>query len=286
MLRHLVRGLLIALQVQAGALAAEPERVTFPSADGRTTLVGYLFTPAPGLRERRPAVVMMHGRAGAYSSRAENVHGASTLSQRHRVWGETLAERGYLALLIDGFGPRGYPNGFPRGRYDERPEEVSEVDVRPLDAAGGLAYLRSRSDVAADRVGLLGWSNGGSAAIAAMAEGTGPAAPGFRIAVAFYPACGLKGRFDARVYRPVAPVRVLHGSADEEVSVRRCERFVEASRAQGGDIEIVVYPGATHGFDDPGRRRQSVEANAQATDDAVPRVLALFDRALREGPGR
>ena len=46
------------------------ERVTFPSADGKTTLVGYVFMPAAPSASM-PAVVMMHGRAGAYSSAAK-----------------------------------------------------------------------------------------------------------------------------------------------------------------------------------------------------------------------
>jgi len=37
-----------------------PERVTFASADGHTTLVGYLFKPENPRSTRAPAVVMMH----------------------------------------------------------------------------------------------------------------------------------------------------------------------------------------------------------------------------------
>ena len=81
--------------------------------------------------------------------------------------------------------------------------------------------------------------------------------PGFRAALVFYPACRLKHRFD-RGFAPYAPVRVFHGSADEEVSSARCRRLVERSRARGGDIAIEVYPGATHDFDDPGSKRQGV----------------------------
>src|SRR5689334_5235866 len=53
--------------------AEEPaaERITFRSADGQTTLVGYLFKPTTPVTARVPAVVMMHGRAGAYSERAK-----------------------------------------------------------------------------------------------------------------------------------------------------------------------------------------------------------------------
>ena len=107
---------------------------------------------------------------------------------------------------------------------------------------------------------------------------------GFRAAVVFYPACGLKGQFDANPLRPYAPVRVFHGTADEEVSYRRCVSLVERSRAAGGDIEIKVYPGATHSFDSPTRSRQSIDANATATDDAVAQVLRFFARTVRDQP--
>jgi dienelactone hydrolase len=62
-------------------------------------------------------------------------------------WGRFWADRGYAALLADSFGPRGYANGFPIHSYDERPEAVNKVTVRPLDAYAALAYLRSRADI-------------------------------------------------------------------------------------------------------------------------------------------
>jgi dienelactone hydrolase len=263
--------------------AAPPERVTFPSADGRTTLVGYLYKPRDIGNSRVPAVVMMHGRAGAYSSLADGRYDADTLSQRHQMWGRLWADQGYVALLVDGFGPRGYPRGFPRFSYKDRPKELDEVTMRPLDAYGALAYLRARSDVAPDRIGLQGWSNGGSAALATMAPGApGRAAnmPGFRAALVFYPACRLKDRFD-RGFAPYAPVRVFHGSADEEVSPARCRRLVDRSRARGGDIDFTLYPGAAHGFDDPGGKRQGVAANASATADATARAERFFAEQLR-----
>ena len=262
-----------------------PERVSFMSADGRTRLIGYLYRPTTMGAARVPAVVMMHGRAGAYSERANGVYDASTLSLRHKAWGREWAEAGYIALLVDGFGPRGYPQGFPRFSYDNRPDELNEVTIRPLDAYGALAYLRARRDVTADRIGLQGWSNGGSAAISTMsAAAAGITSPtpttGFRAALAFYPACGLKGQFDDKPFHPYAPMLILHGTADEEVSSQRCADLVQKSRANGGSVEIKLYPGATHSFDSPTRTRQSVDANAAATDDAVERSLHFFARHL------
>jgi dienelactone hydrolase len=273
-------GVLVLLPAWCAHADTLPEKVTFQSADGHTVLTGYLFTPSDQAGSH-PAVVMMHGRAGAYSTNAKGRYDATTLSQRHRVWGELWAANGYVALLVDGFGPRGYAQGFPRFSYETRPAELNEVTVRPLDAYGALAYLRTRPDVASDHIGLQGWSNGGSATLAAMEASTpGRAGEGFRAALAFYPACGLKGQFEDR-YLPYAPVRVFHGTADEEVSPRRCGELVEKSKAEGGDIDIYFYPGASHSFDDPGRKRQSNEANAAATEDAVQRSLQFFADRLR-----
>jgi carboxymethylenebutenolidase len=273
----------IVLQTATEARAQSPERVTFPSADGKTTLVGYLFKPDGTDGNKKPAVVMMHGRAGAYSTAAKGKYEAATLSQRHRAWGELWAREGYVALLVDGFGPRGYPQGFPRGSYESRPAELNEVTIRPLDAYGAFAYLISRQEVDPKRIGLQGWSNGGSATLATMATNHPTPASGkdsgrFVAAIALYPACGLKGQFEAEAYKPYAQVEVFHGTADEEVSPKRCEALVRRSREAGGDISIHLYPGATHSFDDPGRKRQEVEANAVATQDVVKRATAFFHR--------
>lgn len=262
------------------------ERVTFPNADRTTTLVGYLFRPQGPHAVRMPAVVMMHGRAGAYSEATDGEYDERTLSRRHQEWGHFWANQGYLALLVDGFGPRGYPHGFPRFSYDSRPESLNEVTVRPLDAYGALAWLRTRSDVVGDRVGLQGWSNGGSASLATMAQPSAPGVvsptpiTGFRGALVLYPACGLKGQFEQGLF-PYAPVRVFQGAADEEVSPKRCADLVDKSRALGGDIELTLYPGATHDFDDPGTERHSNPANVAATSDVMPRAADFFARLLR-----
>ena len=179
-----IAGLAMMLATIADPSLAQ-ERVTFPSADGKTTLTGYVFMPAKSAApkatrqkrhaqpaERMPAVVMMHGRSGAYSSAAKG----ATTPRRFRGGTGCGAicgpANGYVAVLVDGFGPRGYPTGFPRFSYDTRPGAVNEVAVRPLDAYGALAWLRTRNDIDAERIGLQGWSNGGSAALATMAAGT------------------------------------------------------------------------------------------------------------------
>jgi carboxymethylenebutenolidase len=263
---------------------AEPRTVHFLSEDGKTGLVGYLWLPAGG--GKHPAVVMMHGRHGAYSSLAHGVYDAHTLTKRHKMWGEFWAERGYVALHVDGFGPRGYPSGFAKGTYEDRPEELNEVTIRPLDAYGALRYLRTRTDVIADHVGLQGWSNGASATLASMvrnAPGLGNPAPesGFRAALAFYPGCGLQGHFK-KTYRTYAPLLLAIGTDDEEVSPQLCRELNETARHDGNQIEFVLYSGAEHDFDDPGEKKQGVAANRKAKADSMRRAEAFFARYLKQ----
>src|SRR5262249_5898162 len=181
------------------------------------------------------------------------------------------------------FGPRGYPEGFQRGSYDDRPAEVSEQTVRPLDAYGALRYLRTRRDVIADRIGVQGWSNGGMTVLVTMGDhspGIEHPTPqtGFRAAIAEYPGCGMdavKGR-----YLSYAPMLMMIAAADEEVSPKRCEEFAKRAREAGSNLQPVVYAGAEHNFDDPGKKKQSNPANRHATEDTMRRAEGFFATQL------
>jgi carboxymethylenebutenolidase len=230
-------------------------------------------------------MVHLHGRRGPYSIQARGRYDATTLTQRHLFWAHFWAARGCYSLIVDSFKPRGYPEGFAAGTHGERPAEIDEVTVRPLDAYGGLQFLAQHREIDRARIGLQGWSNGGSAALATMATGTLQSvgltpASGFRAALAFYPGCGLNEAFRAG-YRVYAPVHILIGSSDEEVSPPRCEALVRDNRRPGNEIALTLYPRATHDFDDPGEKRQRVGANAAALADATARAAAFMRAHLK-----
>jgi carboxymethylenebutenolidase len=63
--------------------------------------------------------------------------------------------------------------------------------------------------------------------------------------------------------------------ADGEVSPERCEEF-----ANKAHIPKVVYAGADHNFDDPGKTKQAKVANRKATADAMHRAEAFFAENL------
>lgn len=266
------------------AMAAE-ETVKFMSLHDGVELVGYLFLPKDTAFPA-PGIVLMHGRAGAYSSAAKGVYTAKTLSQRHRQWAQWWAGQGYAALIVDGFGPRGYPAGFGRHTYKDRPAELDETEARPQDAYAGLLYLRSRREVAGDRIGLMGWSNGGSTVLAAMAETApglekiGGAAQGFRGGLALYPGCALKDKYKGGLM-PYAPTRIYAAEQDDEVSPKICATLTDRSKAKGADLTLQIYPGAVHGFDDPAPARQADPANSAATRDVTEQALAFFAARLK-----
>lgn len=286
--RRLIRIVLVAIATllpAPRATAAEPQTVFFRNADGSTEIVGYLFRP-----ERPPpypAIVMLHGRGGPYSSNdnatctlvARNTASpcnASTLSKRHKMWGAYWADHGYLALLPDSFGPRGKAHGFGRFTHDDPARaDVNEKTVRPLDAEGALAYLRGRSDVVGSRIVLQGWSNGASTALNVSIRQA--AQPGYRGMLVLYPGCGPAALLQPAV-ATTKPIAMFLGAADEEVSPTLCQQFAERSRQAGTDITVTVYPGAWHDFDEPSSGRQSNPANQAALDDVLGKALATVQR--------
>lgn len=285
---HLIRLLigLFAMLLAITAASAAPQTVYFPSADGRTALVGYLFRPrTPG---PWPAIVMLHGRGGPYSSNHNadctsvgagiTSHcNATTLSKRHVMWGEYWSAHGYLALLPDSFGPRGKAHGFGRFSHgDPDRADVNERTVRPLDAEGALGYLRERRDVTGNRIFLQGWSNGGSTALNVMIR-QGNQAAGFRGALVFYPGCG-RAALLAQSISTTMPIAMFLGSDDEEVSPLICQHVADRSRQAGSPLDVTVYRAATHGFDEPTSTRQSVPGNQAAMDDARVKAIAVLDR--------
>jgi carboxymethylenebutenolidase len=278
-----MRFLLLALFLLAAAPArAAPETVFFKSADGTTEIVAYLFKPSGAAPH--PAVVMLHGRGGPYSAN-DNANcsfvvrgksspcNASTLSKRHMMWGEFWAARGVLAILPDSFGPRGKAYGFGRFTHDDPDRDsVNEKTVRPLDAEGALAYLAARRDVDGARIVLQGWSNGGSTALNTMIRQG--AKGGFRAAFAFYPGCSREALLEETVLTSV-PTMMLLGSSDNEVSPVICRHIAERSIAAGAALDLTIYPGATHDFDDPGEKRQEVPGNQAAKAESMAKAAAF-----------
>jgi dienelactone hydrolase len=158
-----------------------------------------------------------------------------------RFWAEHFRDHGYIALLVDSFTSRGIDE-VCTGRH-----ALSAVRERTDDARGALQFVRQRADVQADRVGLLGWSNGAAAVLSVVFD-QGEPQRDFRAAIAFYPSCQrtYPGGPD---YRPYAPLLVLIGAKDDWTPAAPCVTWAERAQALGTSMRLIVYPDAHHGFD-------------------------------------
>jgi len=198
-------------------------------------LVGRLYLPEGAAKA--PAVVLLHGCSGLWAR-----NGAPTKS--YRAWAEHLQRRGFAALLVDSFGPRG-----AREICTQKERRISEAEDRPRDAHAALRWLAARPDIKAESIHVLGWSNGATTALHALsadAPGRDPEGPRFRSGVAFYPGCAALSRSE---YRPLGPLLVQAGGADDWTPARHCEKLVADAKALGAAAAIDVYEGAHHGFD-------------------------------------
>ena len=258
------------LGVAAPRLAPDGDAVTRTVAADVGELVSFAGDPRDGREAARvegvllrppgsgafPAAVLLHGCTGLRTA-------TGAIQAKLRFWGEHLRDLGYVALLVDSFTTRGIDE-VCTGRH-----LLSPVRDRADDARGALRYLQGRGDVRADRVALLGWSNGAAAALSVVFD-RGTTAEDFRAAVAFYPNCTRKYP-GGPVFRPYAPLYVLIGELDDWTPVAPCMEIVERARAAGSPIAIKVYPGAHHSFDAPAtpvRYRPEVKNHNKAEGDS------------------
>lgn len=273
------------------APAIAQERVSFPSNDfdlthgAPTHLEGLLYRPAGD--GPHPAMVLLHGCGGLYRGRS-----GTEPTARHQEWAERFAAAGYVTLHVDSFNPRGV-----RAICRTKGRTISPGIERARDAYGALLYLQSRSDVRPDRIGLMGWSNGGSTTlwtIALHAKARPASLPkgDFAAAVAFYPGCRTPLENKAG-WATAIPLLILIGAADDWTPAAPCEALVEREQRRGRPIELIVYPGANHDFDAPDLKVRvlgdiattdsgtaTIGTEPAAREDALRRVPEFFARHL------
>ena len=244
----------------AAARAQAPARsvdVTFPSVDRTLAITGHLYRPEGS--EPFPAVVLLHGCGG--------------IGPTHHWWAERLRGWGYVALIVNSFGPRGESNVCNTLKVDAQ-------YARMPDAYAAYAFLAGQSFVASARIAVIGWSHGGSTTLYAVDDvylwrlGRDR----FRAAIAFYPGCL------PRLQRLNAPLLILIGDEDDWTPAARC-RVMEVEPGLPNAVSLKVYPGAYHGFDriEAGPRvylGHTLERHPGAASDAEEQVRRFLARYL------
>ena len=279
-----VLGLVGVLAATRGPAAAQ-EKVHFPSlADHSPMLDGYLFRPDGG--GRHPALVFLHGCGGLLTRRG-------TIQARETEWAAHLTALGYVVMMVDSFTSRQQGEMCSQGG-----SRLPVYLERPKDAYGALRYLQGQASVRPDRIGLIGWSQGGGTlllAIRAASLGRPAELPqsDFRAGVAFYPGSCRDAAHRVPWTSPI-PILVLVGEKDNWTPADSCKRFVDGAVARGATIEMQIYPGAYHGFDWPNLPREErpayrmrsgvvpiIGTDPAARQDALRRVPEFLARYLR-----
>ncbi len=228
---------------------AQPEQVHFAGIgefDGApVALSAWLYRPAGA--GPFPAVVIMHGCSGMHDREGN-------LTRGYRYRAELLRDLGYVVLLPDSFGPRGY-----RSICSLRPRPVLPGRDRVRDAHAAANWLAQQPDVDPGGIALAGWSNGGATVLAAMQRAPADL-PRFRAAIAFYPSCSAAARRDPP-YAPYAPLLILIGEADDWTPAAPCVELAKRADTSLAPLTVVTFPEAHHAFDSIGaplRRREDV----------------------------
>jgi dienelactone hydrolase len=225
-------------------------------------LTGELYRP-PG-DGPFPAVVQLHGCAGRSSREAEDFEGSY------------YAGLGYALLIVDSFGPRGLT-----ARCDLTTGPPTD---RVMDAYGALLFLSRLPFIDPTRIAVVGYSQGGEAALSAVKLGGVQTLfdQQFRAVIAYYPGCEIS------LAAVSAPTLVLIGELDETTPVANCKEMMARRNGAGAPLRLVVYPGAYHSFNSVrlrgkpdyyyGRREYNEAADHAAREETLGALRRAFQR--------
>jgi len=208
-----------------------------------------------------------------------------------------LAAAGWASVVVDSHGPRGLDEA-EQWRLVCAGQLLTGAE-RAADLAVALDDVRRMEGVDADRLALVGASHGGWAVLdlfALVAAGepppilrTWPASlgrdglAGVRAAVLFYPYCGELSQAARTGWRSSVPMLFLLVAGDAIADEADCLQLADRQRGAGAPVEVEVFDGVTHGFD-------QVEKSALSTlgydADATARALALTTRFLQANARR
>jgi dienelactone hydrolase len=171
------------------------------------------------------------------------VHGSSGVLQNGWDWAKRLNDLGVATFIIDNFSGRGVV---------ETATDQSRLSPA-ADAAGALAALRllaTHPAIDPKRIGVIGFSRGGSAAINSALEPVRRAVIDddlrFAAHVALYPGCAVPY---VSAHLDGSPILMLLGGKDDYTPASNCLAYADELRARGAPVTVVVYPNANHAFD-------------------------------------
>ncbi|OYU14367.1 MAG: S9 family peptidase [Alphaproteobacteria bacterium PA4] len=237
-----------------GQTLASVKAITYPAADG-TPIPAYLTLPPGSSGKGLKAIVLPHG-----GPAARDVWGFDWLSQ-------FFAAQGYAVLRPNFRGSSGYGDAW----FKDNGFKSWKIAIG--DVIDGGRWLEQQGIAAPGRLGIVGWSYGGYAALQAAA--TAPDL--FKAVVAIAPVTDLaKLKEDSRNFtnfivtsryigsgphisegspannaaRIKAPVLMFHGTLDRNVSIAQSRTMLTQLTAAGARPELVVFDKLDHYLED------------------------------------
>jgi carboxymethylenebutenolidase len=237
------------LSIGASARAAvKTETVKYKS--GNDIVTGYLALP--GTPGRHPALIVIHEWWGLMPWVKEQA--------------DKFAGEGYVALAVDLY----------RGKSTDQPLEARKLvaslpQARAMsDLQAAFTYLSSRPDVETSKIGDVGWCFGGGWALR-LAENQ----PKLAACAVNYGELPTESSVIDAIH---CPVLGNFGALDPGITAAKVHAFDTAMRQAGKSINVKIYDGASHAFENPGNK---TGYRPQAAANAWARMTAFFARTLK-----
>jgi len=201
------------------------------------------------------------------------------------MWHRMLAQQGYVVMSVDN---RGTPA--PRGRA-WRKSIYRQMDIRnSLDQANAVHTILKWPFVDATRIGIWGWSGGGSSTLNAMFRYPDLYQMGMSVApvpdIRYYDTiyqeryCGLP-QDHPNEYKQSSPVTfagqlkgqllVVHGTGDDNVHYQGTEALINALVAANKPFTMMAYPNRSHGiYEGAGTTRHLYELLTRYLNEKLP----------------
>jgi dienelactone hydrolase len=199
--------------------------------NGKEVLVGVELRVAQG-QGKRPTMILMHGSGGI---------GANV-----PFWQRHFLSMGINTVTIDGMTGRGLTGVGDKQAVLGRLNFIIDV-YRTLEVIG------RHPGVDSNKIALMGFSRGGQAtlyaSLARFHRQWNKSGVDIQAYIPFYPDCATTYQGDTETTGK--PIRIYHGTPDNYNPVATCKTYMGRLKEAKRDIELVEYPNAPHGFDNP-----------------------------------
>ncbi|MCZ6788320.1 MAG: S9 family peptidase [Planctomycetota bacterium] len=228
-----------------------PQFLEVPGADGRPLHAMLMRSRLAG---PRPAIVYVYGGPGSQNV-ADRWRGAGFL------FNTRLTQLGYSIFVVDNRGCAG------RGRDFTRTVSGGLCNLEVLDQIAAAQWLGSRHFVNARRIGIWGWSYGGTMTLRCVLQGPEAFAAGIAVApvtdwrdydTAYterYMGTPEDNPEGYRIGSPITrartlkrPILLVHGFMDDNVHFRGAVAFLSAAQRGGRAVDQDFYPRGAHGI--------------------------------------